>query len=84
MAAETITIACAEGVYTALSSADTDVMFRSPPGGGRFVLASSQPSAGETNFFPVQSNELISLSSLDANVYFMPNAGAVSVYVVRV
>lgn len=84
MAAETVAIACAADVYTALSSGATDVSFKGSGGGGKFVIAAALPEPGETDFFPVDSREMIALGSLDGNVYYMPNAGAATVYVVRV
>lgn len=84
--AETARVTCATGSYTAVSTGFTNVSFiNNNPTSGRFIIATTLPAAGATNFVPVEAFETVELGGLAAadNVYFQPESGNSVMIVIR-
>lgn len=84
--AATIQVPCSAGVYTALSSGQANVSFRSALiYGGKMVIATSQPAPNDTTFVDVAGSQPVNLGSLGASdrVYWMPGSVDETIKVIR-
>jgi hypothetical protein len=82
----TIQVPCPAGVYTPLSTGQTNVSFRAGLiYGGKMIIAASLPLPGATNFKTVSGGKEVALGSLAATdiVYWQPAKVDETIEVIR-
>jgi hypothetical protein len=82
----TAQVSCLAGVYTALSSGQTNVSFKpSKIYGGKMVIATSLPAPNDTTFKTVNGGDKVEIGSLGASdkVYWMPGSVDETIEVIR-